>query len=315
MSSSWKYRAGDDRRPTREQLYSHPEVRRWLGNLGTPKVHGSKDTCAENAMAKLVAFGLRAGDDELDAKMLPYARRVEAHDRWFHHNSDPAAPFLIAAGYGNHPNVRNWFEHRLAALHLTATLGTYDIYLTAEKARRVPRAWRGKRIHKPEYVTGPARLPSCYDLVALAHWVPSSRQQRSQIGTVAAYVFDPRFQRTPGGYFWDARTKRCYAAGRGWLACFTPQRRLIFLELAVRFAEARAQPWFRAAMKRLARTQVAPGRYRFPLDDLRETRNSYYLYTGSHMGLGEDRRNRAWRDVESTFWMLHLDHLGGGAAS
>ena len=298
----------------RASVFSHPEVRRWLGNLGHQNVHGSKDTDAENAMAKLVAYGLRAGDRELDGRMLPYAQRVRSHDRWWDNTSDAAAPFLIAAGYGDQRNVRRWFEDRLAALHRWAMRGVYDLYLPAREKGAVPRAWRNKRVYRPECVSAEARLPSCYDLVALAHWAPSSRRQRQEIDDVMSYVLDPRFQRTPGGYVWDVQKRRCYAAGRGWLACFTPQRRLLFLELIARFAKAQSESWFCTAMKELARRRLPMGTYRFPADDLRESSNSYYLYSGSHMGLGENRHRRQWREIESTFWMLNLRRLAAAAS-
>ena len=47
-----------------DSVIATDEVQRWLGNLGGRQIHGSKDTCAENAMAKLVEYGLRAGNPE-----------------------------------------------------------------------------------------------------------------------------------------------------------------------------------------------------------------------------------------------------------
>jgi len=40
-----------------------------------------------------------------------------------------------------------------------------------------------------------------------------------------------------------------------------------------------------------------------------EQRNRYYLYCGAHMGLGENRRTRRWREIESTFRMLNIKRL------
>ena len=35
----------------------------------------------------------------------------------------------------------------------------------------------------------------------------------------------------------------------------------------------------------------------------------YDLYGGAHMGLGENRRARKWREIESTFRMLNIRRL------
>ena len=75
------------------------EVQRWLGNLGGKTIHGSKDTHAENAMAKLVEYGLRAGIPEFDSKMLSYASRFDADDRSI--DALIGVPLMIAAGYGD----------------------------------------------------------------------------------------------------------------------------------------------------------------------------------------------------------------------
>ena len=41
----------------------------------------------------------------------------------------------------------------------------------------------------------------------------------------------------------------------------------------------------------------------------RYIKEGYYLYSGSHMGLAENRRKRGWVEVESTFRMLRLKQL------
>ena len=44
-----------------------------------------------------------------------------------------------------------------------------------------------------------------------------------------------------------------------------------------------------------------------PAAHLREA-EGYYV-SGHHMGLGENRRRRAWREIESTFRMLTIHRL------
>ena len=307
MQQDWEPESSRPQEDLLACVMASPEVRRWLGNLGGRRIHGSKDTDAENAMAKLVEYGLRAGIPAFDAKMLPYAERM--NDKPWDILSDTAGPFLIAAGYADHPKVRSWFCQRLDALYQKARLRDFDFYAPPDEAQRVPSAWRGKPIYKPVYHTGPLRLPSCYDLYAIAHWPHATEDGARKIRKVIAFLSDPRFQETPGGYLWDTQRNTCYAAGRTWLACLNEERKVLFLELTARFAECRRQPWFRNALAGLEAHRTDRGTYCFPADCLKEKPDSYYIYTGAHMGLGENRRKRVWRENESTFRMLTIVRL------
>ena len=289
------------------QVLASDEVQRWLANLGGREVHCSKDTCAENAMAKLVAYGLRAGEPALDAKMLPYAAQVGLYDPdWV---SMITVPFLVAAGYADHPRVRAWFLERLEVLYRTALRRDYELYGPPELAAKVPKAWRGKPIYKPEYHNGPYRLPSCHELYAMAHWLIGSDEERTKIDEVIAYISDPRFQETPGGYLWDRERNTCYAAGRAVLACLHPARLVLFMTLVARYPVVRKHHWFQEALGDLESYCTERGTYILPATHLQESRDGYYLYAGAHMGLGENRRGRSWREIESTFRMLCIQSL------
>lgn len=39
---------------------------------------------------------------------------------------------------------------------------------------------------------------------------------------------------------------------------------------------------------------------------IKEKKDSYYIYSGSHMGLGEKGTHKNWVKIESTFWMLKI---------
>jgi len=284
------------------ELLATEEVRRWLANLGRKAVHGSTDTHAENAMAKLVEYGLRAGISEFDEKMLPYAET----------GGDFADCFLIAAGYATHEAVAARFRKRLSAVHRTAIKASYDFYLPPEEARLVPKAWRGKPIYRPEFGwNANLPVPSCCDLYAMAHWNHGTKTERRMIEEVIKYASHPSFQTTSGGYTWNRERHMCHAEGRCCLACLTPDRVILFTELFARFRPARESGWFQEILSGLERCRTDRGTYVFPPDYLKEKRNCYYLYAGAHMGLGENRRNRNWLEVESTFRMLNIKRLMG----
>ncbi len=290
------------------EVLATDEVIRWLGNFRKRVFHGSKDTNAENAMAKLVEYGLHAGIPEFDEKMLPYVERLDRlRQRWLR----TECPFLIAAGYHTYSAVRKWFLHRLDSLHKVALRGDYNLYLSNQGNHHIPKAWRNKPVYRPEFWLGDdgLTLPTCYDLYALAHWPCSTSDEEEKIADVIAYLSDPAFQSTVGGYIWNPNIRRCHAAGRDYLACLNPERVVLFIELTARFPAARRMPWFQEALDDFEQYRTEDGRYCFPSEYLKEKRNSYYIYQGAHMGLGENRRSRNWRELESTFRMQNIKRL------
>ncbi|MHB1356958.1 MAG: hypothetical protein ACYCZF_13400 [Anaerolineae bacterium] len=307
MVRDWAFPAPETPSDLLDQVLSLRETHRWLDNLGGQLVHHSRDTAAENAAAKLISFGLRAGIPAFDAKMLPYADKVNTTP--WDIFSDVIAPFLITAGYSSHPNVAEWFHTRLEQLEETARRGDFEIYLPSDEAALVPKAWQGKPIYKDIYYSGNSRLPSIYDLLALTYWPSAGNAEACAIIEIIAYLCDPRFQSTPGGYLWNLVRNTCYAAGRGWLACLTEVRKVLFLELTARFTDCREKSWFKETLAEFDACATPQGTFLFPAKYLTEKRDSYHLYNGAHMGLGEDRRQPTWREIESTFWMLQIRYL------
>ncbi len=285
-----------------------PEVCGWLQNLANSRhIHGSQDTDAENSLGKLLEFGLRRGVPQLDE-----AVRLLLKDFQLAFNPHVLTPFLLRGGYSAEPLVADWFAARLEKLFATARRGRFDFYLDESETARVPTAWRGKPVYKDEY--GDASdyaLPTCFDFYSLAYHTPPSGKKdvTEKLETIVAFLSDPRFQSTPGGYGWNHAKMRCYAAGRVFLACTEPSRLVLFFEPGARFASARSSPWFRQGLDQLESFRTAQGTYRFPQDLLREKRNSYYLYGGAHMGLGEDRRRPDALELELTFRMLKIKKL------
>ena len=150
------------------------------------------------------------------------------------------------------------------------------------------------------------RFPCCWDLYGLAHWTPESDEQRAQISAIVGYIIDERFQNTSGGYLWVVNRNVCHSASRAVLAVMTEERRVLFLELAARFAQCQGSSWFRTAIADLDQYGTGRGTWDLPSSYLSEKRDGYYFYGGNHMGLGESRRRRIWREVESTFRVLNI---------
>lgn len=287
-----------------QEMLAAPEVHRWLVNLQrSHNIHGSKDTDAENPLAKLLDFGLTCRHPALAEKCDQLLSRPLSG--W-----DPLVlmPFLLRAGYSDHPLVIDWTKTRIDRLHATAIRGCYDFYLSAEEAGGVPKAWWGKSIYRDEFghLSG-YPIPTSYDFYALAYCPPIEGvdRQPEKLETIVAFLSDPRFQSTPGGYGWDRVNRRCYAAGRVFLACVEPPRLVLFMELGAKFESARRSAWFQQGLALLEGCRTSAGAYHFPASMMTE-RTGNHIYGGSHMGLGENRRSPLAMELESTFRMLNI---------
>lgn len=301
-----------DRRSLLSDLLACREVRRWLNLLGTGPVHHSKDSAAENALAKLGEYGLRAGIPELDDRALPYCAVDEGAP--YHAEAIVLVPFLIRTGYASEPRVARWITTRIETLYEQAKKGDYYLYMDDSDKTSLPPSQRDKPFYRPhlgQHWTE-LRLPTCYDLYAMAYLPKTDPDTCEKIETIVAYLLDPRFQSAVDGYVWNRRLRRPYAAGRVFLACLpgeeNPQRLVLFLEMLAAFAAGRQSDWFRAGIAHLETYRTERGTYRFPRSYLTE-KSGHYLYTGAHMGLGESPRNEAALEIESTFRMLRLKRL------
>ncbi|MDP6124496.1 MAG: hypothetical protein QGH20_01925 [Candidatus Latescibacteria bacterium] len=222
-----------------------------------------------------------------------------------------AASYLIAAGYHGHTAVNDFFHARIELLCATAVRADYGLYLSPQKSGRLPKPWSGKNVYRQELVSdgGELALPSIYDLYAMAHFEPQSDSEKRRVGQVVKYLSHDAFQSLGKGYMWDPVRRSCHSAENVYLACLTPERSLLFTELVARFPQPRQNAWFKNQISELETFETDECRFCFPTEYLKEKRNSYHLYSGSHMGLGENRRKKVWREIESTFRMLNIRRL------
>ena len=107
-------------------------------------------------------------------------------------------------------------------------------------------------------------LPSIYDLIALSTW-PMDEATQKPIETVLQFICDPRFQDIFDGYMWDSKLKRCYSAGRVYLAVFIPQRKIMFLERIAKLKQRRILFGFRKHCRNLKRIGTRVGDMNFHL--------------------------------------------------
>ena len=81
------------------------------------------------------------------------------------------------------------------------------------------------------------------------------------------------------------------------------------MNLVSGFPGAYEQQWFRQRIDHLEHYRTDRGTYLFPKEYLPEKKNSYYLYSGAHLGLGE--KGGQALEIESTFRMLSIRKRAG----
>jgi hypothetical protein len=311
-----------------------PEVARWLKNLDQQQgirlgpLHGSFDTCFENAVGKLVTLGLTAGMEAMDSRVRPY--RVWLASQVFRptgHVFDLferalVASLLAAAGYGGDAAVRELVRSRLDTVSGFVQDGRYDIYDEPSRHKGVPEIWRNRPVIHPDlYPLGEFALPWIYDIYAFAALLPTfSPDDRRKVRGIVNYVLDPRYQGLSEGYGIIASGGRRYHA-MGWdvrlplpgapaTSAFQMGYWLQRLDLMAAFEEASASAWFAASIDHLGSFATSQGTHMFPRTLIKEEKG--YWITGSHMGLGENRRSKGALEIESTFWAQKIKRAAGG---
>lgn len=308
------------------QLMQSDTVRHWMACLIADTsfngVHGSRDTCFENALGKLSLFGVRHGMGDLDRRCEPYIRLLA--------NSSTrqnvmtvlyqtiVASLLAMAGYCTKATVREWLVQRLETIYSFVRDRQYGIYLDKSKFKNIPSAFRNYPIVDPDlYGDGRFALPWIYDMFAFSvlFGYTSDRSVKEKIEKIVAYVLDQQYQQLPDGYGVVLTGKNHYnvMGWNVWLPGFDKLHMGDFergclvqrLELMSRFPNTLDSPWLKSSIKQLEQYRTDGSRYAFPRHYIKERRNSYFV-TGAHMGLGENRHRRSACEIESTFWMMKI---------
>jgi len=133
----------------RKDLLSSPLVQSWLNRLTPGRIHNSKDTDFENAMGKLVEFGLKAGLTDFDKRTAPFRAGFSAMlagrpGMMRTLNAVILASGLVRAGYEHEDSVNEFLLDRLDTLYRTIREAGHDIYVDADSYAGIPGPWRRK---------------------------------------------------------------------------------------------------------------------------------------------------------------------------
>ncbi|MDP8204623.1 MAG: hypothetical protein P9L95_08850, partial [Candidatus Tenebribacter mawsonii] len=223
------------------------------------------------------------------------------------------ASFLSASGFKDLEPVNTFIRDRIQMIYDFTKDNNFSIFVDKANYKGISSAFDDHPLIDPElYLDGKFKLPWVHDLLtfsALYNEFPK------EIDHIISYILNEEYQKLPEGYgIVMAGVKRYTVLGWNvWLPGFSGfdidefhlQNLITRMILMSPFKVARESKWYKNCLKHLEQFKQKNGTYLFPKEYLKEKNNSYFI-TGSHMGLGENRRSKDGLALESTFWMLKL---------
>lgn len=308
----------------RLQMVKSPEVQYWIGCLHhfviKPQVHNAADTCFENAMHKLLSYGIREADDqrikEVNRFIVELLSSNTGNESFFNSvNTTILASWLAYMGYSE-SIVIEILRERVDTVYSFTRQCDYDIYIDPRGFPSIPKARAMHPFVKPELYAGNVwRLPTIHDVFAYANLpeiMHGEEGLQHKIDTILEYIMDERYQKLYRGYGLMLVPPRIYYS-MGWsvhLSRYSEDspigsNEIVWqMELMSHFEKARDTAWFQNNLMHL-KSFERDGICEFPTEYLQEARNKYYV-NGCHMGLGEDRKRKLSKKIESTAWMLRI---------
>lgn len=316
-------------RANREALLASDEVAYWRDQIpsvvDSGSILGSSDSCVENSLGKLIQYRLEPGDYLSRALVRAMLRYLETEGGGFYGGLSRylIAGYLALAGVGER-SVWSALRDRLDRLQRscarvvsTSSTAWFDIY--EDSAVNLERGSNGKRAVKPElYADQFLDLPLVHDLfffARLRHAYPP--RDTAKIDAVLDFVLDDRYQALDYGYGVMRGAARGGWHSIGWSAHLPffheglasayfekglLHRYVCLSSLRPTFRHPNLERWLSGVEMRLRPHRGDNGLYALPNQLLPEVKDSYFM-NGRHMGLGENRRTRTGRSVDSS---LHL---------
>ena len=309
----------------RDEMLRQPQVQYWFERLALfmkkPAIHNAADECFENIMHKLLSLGVREDDHPLLSEcshgLIQYMKEHMGDTR-FYDTINPAivCGWLTRMGHTEDIVCRLVLQ-RIEAVYGFVKEGSYEIYVDTEGYPAIPAARAGHPLVNPALYEGNVwRLPTVHDMFLYAR-LPQPLQDDSslpgKIDTLTGYILDGRYQRLHLGYgLMLVKPNKYYGMGwsvhlNGYEESGAPplwESTVWAMELMSHFPRARKSEWFLSTLAHLNQFGEN-GVYEFPPEYISEAKNKYYV-GGGHMGLGEDRKKKLSRKLESTAWMMRI---------
>lgn len=309
----------------RRDMIESEKVQYWIecafSFIETPQIHGSFDTCVENWMNVLVSFGVNESDDDRLRKVNQAVLRymIENKDNLvFYDTINPTicASYLAYMGYQD-DIIIDVLRERVEVVYEFVQFNNYDIYVDKKDYPTVPKSRDKHPLVNPKlYRDNVWRLPTVHDVftyINLPKALNEDSEIKEKIENIIDYIIKDEYQRLRYGYGLMLVQPRPYYH-MGWSVHLDhyfdhSYRKSVdnvvwAMEIMSHFKKARESEWFKNSLSHLEGF-YKDSIYHFPASYICEIKNKYYV-GGGHMGLGENRRGKQGKVLESTAWMMRI---------
>lgn len=321
-----------------EELFHNTEVFGWISRLtersesdNIGDIHGSHDYRMENILGKCWILGMSNRSERFAEKMTFIIKYLEnqiqsdsvnenGFGRIYHYRDHEKVLccFLPFLGFYNEPAVEYITGQRINILYEFTRQMRYDIYIDGQKLKGVKKEWQPYVINPDLYADGNISLPDMHDLLLFAGMYPFlTEENRNKAEAVVQWFFGSGYGSIIRRYGYFYVPGGSYSTKAVIFKPHLPDFRnteldkndlvsLLFNVFVLSyFRTARESPWFSSALYYLEQYKNSSCRYCFPPYMITEKPDSYVIM-GGHMNVGENRKNKMYKEIISTYWMERI---------
>ena len=327
-----------------DKFMENHEVQYWLSqleqrseNAEPGEIHGSHDYRMENILGKCWILGL--------SKAIPvfahYTKFIidflNSHIKEPHEDELSFAKiysyrdyetvlscFLPMLGYANEASVKYITEKRINILYDFVKQKRYDIYVDASGYKGIKKEWQPYIIDPELYADGNIALPTMHDFILFAGMYNElDKSNKEKVEYIVSWIFHDEYMKINRryGYFYVLGGSYNVKAVIFKLHLIDFKRMafdngdlcgLVFsCFILSHFSSARKSEWFKLAMAYIENYRTANNRYIFPRHMIVEKPDCYVI-GGGHMNVGENKKNRKYSEIISTYWMNRIEGINMG---
>jgi len=319
-------------------MLQNSEVSSWLPRLSERSqadnigaIHGSHDYRMENILGKCWILGLSKKMPIFHENMEFILRFLNRHIQTtppdelsfgkiyhFRDSEKVLSCFLPFLGYHDDPAILHIARKRLDILYRFTRQKRYDIYCDGSKMKGMKQEWRPHVIDPSLYADGHIALPDMHDFLLFAGLLPYfSEDEKDKAEIIAGWLFGEGYKSiirrygyfyAPGGsYSAKAIIFKLHLIDFSDMSFDKGDLASLLLNVFVlsHFKTARDSEWFSLALNYLNQYKNKNGRYNFPPHMITEKPDGYVIF-GGHMNAGENKKNKMYNEIISTYWMERI---------
>lgn len=321
-----------------DDLFKNIEIKYWISFLQeyyeldlVTKIHGSHDYRVENILGKLWLLGMNSKIERFDILVQFYikflntqigkTREKELSFGKIYSYYDfelVLASFLSLLGYSDEPCIEFISQKRVDYLYEFTKEKRYDIYVDGSKYTGVKKDWQPYLINPELYKDGNISIPCVHDFILLSSLNSKlNEKNKVKIDSIVSWIFSDKYSDMKSGYGYFYAQGKSYNVKSIIRKFDLPNIENVMIEktdinslilktyILSNFATAQTSKWFKSSITFLSSFMNDNGRYLFEKDMLSEKRDTYFT-SGGHMNVGEDKSNKKYYEILSTYWMYRI---------